>query len=273
MHPIHIDDRGHSHRRSACRHPACSRARLQPSPDRPLRARGSPTWSGRLPPMHFRVHAPSSGPTRMTAGRSVGRPIPVRSHPTPSFAVVMGMTPSSRRGPPSGGPSSLVMATTRSDAWRKGACSRAARGTIALHRIRGGTFVGSSGGDLVVRMSGGAFHGGPGPNHSPIDAVAVVRADLAARLTLSLADVRLVGIRAATWDDSSLGCPAAGQVYLPVLTPGYRILPRSRWHLVPLPHRPRLASCARRRGRLPLGRGPLTSTPGGPDGSLRRCGH
>lgn len=54
--------------------------------------------------------------------------------------------------------------------------------------------------------------------------VARAKADLAARLGLSEAEIRVVEAQAVTWPDSSLGCPEPGRMYLQVLTPGYRIV-------------------------------------------------
>lgn len=54
--------------------------------------------------------------------------------------------------------------------------------------------------------------------------VARAKADLAARLGLSEAEIQVVEAQAVTWPDSSLGCPEPGRMYLQVLTPGYRIV-------------------------------------------------
>lgn len=53
-------------------------------------------------------------------------------------------------------------------------------------------------------------------------AVAWARRDLASRLNASEDAVTLVSIEAVEWRDSSLGCPQPGQMYLQVITPGYR---------------------------------------------------
>ncbi len=54
--------------------------------------------------------------------------------------------------------------------------------------------------------------------------VARAVADLASRLGISEAQVRVVSIEAVEWPDSSLGCPQPGMDYLQVITPGFRIL-------------------------------------------------
>jgi hypothetical protein len=53
--------------------------------------------------------------------------------------------------------------------------------------------------------------------------VALVRRRLADDLDLPESRIRLVNVTAFTWDDSSLGCPAPGQEYVPVEVEGYRI--------------------------------------------------
>lgn len=54
--------------------------------------------------------------------------------------------------------------------------------------------------------------------------VKAVVADLARRLNLPPEQIRVVQVEEKMWPDSSLGCPQPGQMYLQVITPGYRIL-------------------------------------------------
>lgn len=49
-------------------------------------------------------------------------------------------------------------------------------------------------------------------------------ADLAGRLGVSPEEVRVASVEAVNWRDSSLGCPEKGQMYLQVITPGYRVI-------------------------------------------------
>jgi len=56
------------------------------------------------------------------------------------------------------------------------------------------------------------------------EVLALVRADLAARLGVSDAQIRLEAIEAVEWPDSGLGCPLPGAPYAQVLTPGFRIV-------------------------------------------------
>jgi hypothetical protein len=49
------------------------------------------------------------------------------------------------------------------------------------------------------------------------------QAALARDQGLNTADVTVVAVEEATWNDSSLGCPQPGQNYLQVITPGYKI--------------------------------------------------
>lgn len=58
-------------------------------------------------------------------------------------------------------------------------------------------------------------------------AVAWARQDLASRLSVSEDAIALVSIEAVEWPDSSLGCPQPGQMYLQVITPGYRFVLRA----------------------------------------------
>ena len=54
--------------------------------------------------------------------------------------------------------------------------------------------------------------------------IAKVKADLASRVAISVDEISLASVEAVTWNDSSLGCPSAGGMYLQVLTPGYKII-------------------------------------------------
>lgn len=46
----------------------------------------------------------------------------------------------------------------------------------------------------------------------------------AERLGIDVGDVQVISVEEVEWSDSSLGCPKAGQSYLTVMTPGYRII-------------------------------------------------
>ncbi len=48
--------------------------------------------------------------------------------------------------------------------------------------------------------------------------------DLAERLDLPPAEIRLVSVEAVDWPDTSLGCPQPGMMYAQVITPGYRVV-------------------------------------------------
>lgn len=58
-------------------------------------------------------------------------------------------------------------------------------------------------------------------------AVAWARRDLASRLKVAEDAVALESIEAVDWNDSSLGCPQPGYMYLQVITPGYRVVLRA----------------------------------------------
>lgn len=60
---------------------------------------------------------------------------------------------------------------------------------------------------------------------TPSDAVVrLALADLAAQLKIPEANIVVKSISAVSWPTSALGCPQAGQMYLQVVTPGYRII-------------------------------------------------
>ena len=54
--------------------------------------------------------------------------------------------------------------------------------------------------------------------------VAAAKADLAARLGLSEAEITVQSAEPVEWPDASLGCPQPGMMYAQVITPGYRVL-------------------------------------------------
>lgn len=56
------------------------------------------------------------------------------------------------------------------------------------------------------------------------DLIAEARADLAEHLLISQSEITIKEAQSVTWNDSSLGCPEPGMMYLQVLTPGYKIL-------------------------------------------------
>jgi hypothetical protein len=62
---------------------------------------------------------------------------------------------------------------------------------------------------------------GPSTPTGPVDQA---KADLARRLAVPVAEVRLVSSTEVTWPDSSLGCPEPGMHYAQVLTNGTRII-------------------------------------------------
>lgn len=59
----------------------------------------------------------------------------------------------------------------------------------------------------------------------PAVLVDAARADLAARIGAdAAATAEIVVAEAVTWPDGSLGCPVPGEMYVQVLTPGYRLV-------------------------------------------------
>ena len=51
--------------------------------------------------------------------------------------------------------------------------------------------------------------------------------DLASRLSISIDAIEVSEVVDVEWSDSSLDCPQPGMSYLPVITPGYRIILRA----------------------------------------------
>jgi hypothetical protein len=57
-------------------------------------------------------------------------------------------------------------------------------------------------------------------------AVSWARSDLADQEEIAPEQIEVVSVESVEWRNSSLGCPQPGQVYLQVITPGYRIVLR-----------------------------------------------
>lgn len=58
------------------------------------------------------------------------------------------------------------------------------------------------------------------PNSAEESLIDQAKADLAARLDISVQEIDVVEFRHVTWRDSSLGCPQPGRVYMQVLSDG-----------------------------------------------------
>lgn len=54
--------------------------------------------------------------------------------------------------------------------------------------------------------------------------IEMAKSNLAQRLSISAGDISLVEAKPVVWPDSSLGCGQPAEVYMPVITPGFRIL-------------------------------------------------
>jgi hypothetical protein len=72
------------------------------------------------------------------------------------------------------------------------------------------------------------------PGRPEIEAAALARQTLAARLSLPIEQIRIVSVSHAEWRDSSIGCPQRGMIYTPVMTSGYKVRLRDveREHVV-----------------------------------------
>jgi hypothetical protein len=64
------------------------------------------------------------------------------------------------------------------------------------------------------------------PSFEPIlgAIVSLVKNDLKEKTSVGLEKIHILEIEAVEWPDSSLGCGQPGEVYMPVITPGLRIL-------------------------------------------------
>jgi hypothetical protein len=62
------------------------------------------------------------------------------------------------------------------------------------------------------------------PSEPDNPVVAIVKADLAARLGVAKSQIVVQSTESVQWSDSSLGCPQPGMMYAQVITPGYRIV-------------------------------------------------
>ena len=63
--------------------------------------------------------------------------------------------------------------------------------------------------------------------------IALVVADLSARLSLDPAQIHMVSIESVSWPDASLGCPQPGEFYAEGDVPGYRIVLAAGPHQYP----------------------------------------
>lgn len=55
-------------------------------------------------------------------------------------------------------------------------------------------------------------------------AVTIAKQHLAAKLDCAPDELDLIDAEAVEWNDSALGCPQPGMMYMQVITPGYRIV-------------------------------------------------
>jgi len=64
----------------------------------------------------------------------------------------------------------------------------------------------------------------PGIPNPSIAASNRASVELADTLGIDVDDVEIISVQQVEWPDSSLGCPKAGQNYLMVITPGFRVI-------------------------------------------------
>lgn len=61
------------------------------------------------------------------------------------------------------------------------------------------------------------------PSSTPDAVLTPLRSDLASRLGVDESEIEVAEIEKTVWPDASLGCPAPGQIYAQVTTPGYLV--------------------------------------------------
>ena len=66
--------------------------------------------------------------------------------------------------------------------------------------------------------------GTPSAGEVPPDLLQALLNDLAKRLGIPVDQITVVHSQAVEWNDSSLGCPQPGMMYLQVITPGFRVV-------------------------------------------------
>ena len=76
---------------------------------------------------------------------------------------------------------------------------------------------------LTLSLLLGAVSGAMEPPNPRALAVALATETLARELRLEPREVRVVEVKAAEWQDSSLGCPQPGKVYTPAAVKGFRL--------------------------------------------------
>ena len=66
--------------------------------------------------------------------------------------------------------------------------------------------------------------GTPVAGDVPAELIEALLTDLAKRLGISVDQITVIHSHAVEWSDGSLGCPQPGNVYIQVLTPGFRVV-------------------------------------------------
>jgi hypothetical protein len=94
----------------------------------------------------------------------------------------------------------------------------------------GGTSPSPSGGTSPSPTGGGspsasAPAGSPGGSDALLsEARDAILADLEARIGVDVSTAEIVSVEPATWPDGAMGCPRPGEVYIQVITSGYRVV-------------------------------------------------
>lgn len=76
---------------------------------------------------------------------------------------------------------------------------------------------------MVVLACVLGLSGANGVQNARDEAVRMAIDALSSLLEIAPDAIRLVSVEAIDWPDSSLGCPARGMVYMPVIVPGFRV--------------------------------------------------
>jgi hypothetical protein len=78
--------------------------------------------------------------------------------------------------------------------------------------------------DVRSRLTALAGDASPGATPQAVNGEAAVLAAIARELGVAPEAVSIVSLEPVAWPDSALGCPQPGEVYLDVITPGYRVV-------------------------------------------------
>jgi hypothetical protein len=68
------------------------------------------------------------------------------------------------------------------------------------------------------------------PDPQVEEIISLIRADLAAHLSLDSEQIHVISAESVLWPDTALGCPRSGEVYPQQAVPGYQVLLEANEH-------------------------------------------